>query len=177
MGTISIRPISIHDTSKIVEWRNEESVRNRLFNKEVITEEQHLNWIENYVFKKKAYQFIIEVHNKDSVKAEAIGTTFIKNIDMSLLSAEFGFFIGSSLYRGRGYGVIAANYTLDFGFEELLLNSIYSNVYSDNTPSIGALQKTGMKLIEENVGDEFGECSKICLLNINREEWSTGNGI
>ncbi len=171
MKHIGLRPIQASDTLDIVRWRNDNSVRANLFSQEELTVEQHMEWVKNVIKTKKAYQFIIEEMEGPNIKK--IGTTFLKNIDYCNKKAEFGIFIGNKDSRGNGYGTIATKKTLEFGFKNLGLNRIYSNILETNKASITALINGGMKqeglLREDYIRDN--KTFHVIISAITREDW------
>ena len=95
---VILREICEEDTSNIVKWRNSIAVKSNLFTQTDLTEEQHLNWLNNYVKSGLCKQYIISV--VDNGLSVDIGTTFIKNIDYQNKEGEFGIFIGDKRFRG-----------------------------------------------------------------------------
>jgi len=65
-------------------------------------------------------------------------------VDRTHNRAELGYWLGVPFW-GKGYTTEAARAMLRFGFEELLLNRIFADVFSRNTASQRVLQKIGMK--------------------------------
>lgn len=141
---IVLRPLRIEDTSNIVKWRNRDDVKKNLFTQSDITEEQHLNYYHDFIETKKVYQFIIVADGVDC------GTTFLKNIDYINKRAEFGIFIGDPSFRGKGVGSFATSKTIEIGFNELFLNSIYLTVFSENKAAINSYKKAGFKIVNSD---------------------------
>lgn len=141
---VVLRPITIDDTPNIVKWRNSIDVKKNLFTQNDITEEQHLKYFYDFIETKKVYQFIVVVDGVDC------GTTFLKNFDRINKRAEFGIFIGNPSFRGKGIGSIATSKTIEIGFKELLLDSIYLTVFSDNSSAIKSYEKAGFKITKTN---------------------------
>lgn len=143
MGLIELRPITLADTVNIVRWRNQPEVYGNLYTRELITEDQHVNYYHKYVESGLVRQFII-VADIDG-KSVDIGTVFLKNIDHVSRKAEYGLFIGELWARGKGFANLIAKLTLDFAFNELDLNRVYLTVFSDNIPAIKSYEKAGFK--------------------------------
>lgn len=141
---VTLRPLAIEDTSNIVKWRNSNDVKKNLYTQNDITEEQHLKYFRDFIETKKVYQFIIVADGTDC------GTTFFKNIDYINKSAEFGIFIGDPSFRGKGIGSIASLKTVEIGFRDLLLDSIFLTVFSDNKGAIKSYEKAGFKITNTN---------------------------
>jgi ribosomal-protein-alanine N-acetyltransferase len=65
-------------------------------------------------------------------------------IDKQNESAELGYWIGKP-YWGQGYCTEAARAVLEYGFEVLGLNRVFSNHFTRNPASGRVMQKIGMK--------------------------------
>ena len=137
---LTLRPIDEGDTKNVVEWRNR--VKRFLFSQDDVTEEMHLNWLNNYVKKGKCHQFIIEI-DENCEKKKSIGSIFIKNIHEDLSEGEYGIFIGEEVARGKGYGRIASELILDYAFNELNLSSVVLYVFSFNESAIHLYENLG----------------------------------
>lgn len=135
---VLIRPIRYEDTSAIVRWRNEPSVRSNLLSQDEITSDGHIAWLNSAVKTGKCDQFIIEVIDS----GVPVGSTFLKAIDREKREAEFGIFIGKE-GRGKGYASEVTALALEHGFGCLDLDSIYLTVFSDNEPGIKAYERVG----------------------------------
>ena len=146
---VSLRKITLQDTSNIVKWRNSDEVRKNLFTQDDLTAEMHINWFHSKVETGLCAQYIIQVFDGDSIKD--IGTTFIKGIDKVKREGEFGIFIGEAGFRGKHLAESATKEILKVGFIELHLNRIYLSVFEDNIPAIRAYQKVGFHLDEQHV--------------------------
>lgn len=153
---VQLRPISESDTANIVKWRNSDSVLSWFFIRELLTEESHTKWLQNFVQTGKVAQFIIV----DKQSGLDIGSTFLKDIDTVNLKAEFGIFIGEPSALGKGFGTEATSLIINYGFEHLKLHRITLRVFSDNQRAISAYKKAGFVtegVLKEDihVGDEF----------------------
>lgn len=132
-------PIKDKDTDNIIKWRNQPFVRNMFLQKEILTKEIHENWMSTMVKTKKVEQFIIYLKEND----KAIGTVFLKNIDMENKQAEYGNFIGEPEYLGKGYGSDAGNVLIQYAFNQLNLKKIFLRVLKTNVRAIRAYKKMG----------------------------------
>ena len=56
-------------------------------------------------------------------------------------------------YWGNGYAFEAAKHTVDYGFNQLHLNTIVGRAHIENTASLKILQKVGMQFIKDEVVD------------------------
>jgi RimJ/RimL family protein N-acetyltransferase len=53
--------------------------------------------------------------------------------------------IGEDDYRGKGFGKLAMNYLINFGFKELKLNRLELEVNLDNLPALNLYKKIGFR--------------------------------
>lgn len=141
MSIVNIKPITNEYDDLIVKWKNSLHVKEQVFNRSVLTIDIHRNWIENFVYKAKAFQFIIFVENDIPV-----GSIFLKNIDKINRKAEMGIFIGEKRYIGKGVGTRSIKLLLSFAFSNLKLNKVYLNVFSKNKKAINAYKRSGFQV-------------------------------
>lgn len=170
MNAVIIRPIDLNDTESIVQWRNEDSVRSRLFSQELITAEQHIKYYNDVIKTGKCIQYIIEINGDDTKK---IGTVFLKNIDYNSKKAEYGIFIGEEGFRGMGYAKIATRLILAQGFNVLQLNRVYLMVLADNFSAIRLYESAGFRY-EGTMKEAYlrdNEYVDVVIMAILRENW------
>lgn len=138
---IYLRPMTVDDTDDIVKWRNSESVKQFFIYQGEFTRESHLNWIETRVNTGEVIQFMIVLKKND----KAIGSVFLRDVDMQNKKAEYGIFIGDESVRGKGYGSVAARLILKHAFYEAGLHRVYLRVLADNERAIKSYEKVGFK--------------------------------
>ncbi len=136
---VRIRPITMEDTDKIIEWRNSDEVRLNFVFQELFTKESHENWLKTQVFPGHAAQFIIE----EVETGKAVGSCFLRDIDYKHEKAEYGHFLGAE--RGKGYGTAAGKLMLKYAFEILKLHKICGRVFADNEAAIRSDAKIGFE--------------------------------
>jgi RimJ/RimL family protein N-acetyltransferase len=124
------------DKNIIRQIRNEESVRMNLKNQNVITEEEHKEWILKAVAD-KIYLNVIKDDNK------IIGFSQIENIDNDV--CEVGFKITTE-YQGKGLGKILVEGTLDRCFNELKMRKVLLNVSTENSRGIKLYLNSGFRI-------------------------------
>lgn len=171
MAEVTLRPLTLADTSNIVRWRNQPEVYKNLYSQELITEEQHTNYYHKYVETGLVRQFII-VANLDGEPVD-IGTVFLKGIDLVSRKAEYGLFIGELKARGKGYASAIASAALDIAFGELGLNRVYLSVFIENIPAIKSYENAGFKnegILRQDFFDG-NNYHDICVMSILRSEW------
>ncbi len=171
MANISLRPLTIEDTSNIVKWRNQEEVRQNLYNQELLTESQHLYYYENNIKTGMVRQYVIVAHgDKEDID---IGTIFLKNIDKKSNKSEIGLFIGEKEFRSGGYGTAALKMAISTAFSDLSLNKIYATIMEDNAPSRKMFSKAGFiesGLLLENYLNTSGY-KNVVLVEITKSMW------
>lgn len=128
--------IKPNDLEKVLEWRNEESIRNVMFNSEIITNEQHTKWFHR--ISKSPYD-ISKIFYYDEVP---YGVLNITRIDKVNETCEWGFYIGNQS-SPKGMGAILGYTALNYIFEELLIRKLSAQVLNNNKKSINFHEKLG----------------------------------
>ena len=136
---ITILPITIEDTDRVVCWRNNPEVLRNFIDQQTLTPEMHALWMEKKVQTGEVFQFIIHDHHTQT----DIGSVFIRDIDLQHLHGEYGIFIGENTARGLGLGTEACRLICQFGFEELGLERIFLRVLASNSGAIRSYEKVG----------------------------------
>lgn len=171
MTEITLRPLTLADTSNIVRWRNQPEVYKNLYTQNLITEEQHVGYFHKYVETGLVRQYII-VAEIDGEPTD-IGTVFLKGIDRVSRKAEYGLFIGELQARGKGFASAIASAALNIAFNELDLNRVYLTVFVDNIPAINSYVKAGFKregILRQDFYDGY-KYHDIVLMGILREDF------
>ena len=83
-------------------------------------------------------------HNQKKGEQKIIGVVFLNHIHPVHRTGEFGITLADPDYRGKGLGRDALLTILSYGFNELNLNRIWCEVYSNNS-SINLYRKIGFK--------------------------------
>lgn len=147
-----LRPITYEDTDMVLQWRNSKDVKQYFLHREDITKEEHLNWLNNKVFKGSVCQFIICLCEDD----RPIGSIYIQGIDPVQKQGEYGIFIGDTHELSKGYGTEASYLIIDYAFHVLGLEKLYLRVLSDNIRAIASYKKLGFVLDESSLNDVHG---------------------
>lgn len=138
-GRVYLRLMTEEDTDNIVRWRNRDEVRNRFIYQKLFTRESHEKWVETMVETGKVVQMIIVECDTD----RAVGSVYVRDIDMEHKKAEFGIFIGEPDALGKGYGTEATELMVEYAFSYLNLHKLMLRVYADNERAIKAYEKAG----------------------------------
>lgn len=129
-------------------WRNDPKIQKYMDYKEYITEEQQKAWFEKINNKQNLFYIII-------YKNKEVGLINIKNIDYTLKTGESGIFLWDDQCYGKKLSYRARTVLLDFVFDELKLEKIYSHVLNDNIRSQKSIISMGYKLIAGEEGKTF----------------------
>ena len=143
---IYIRAMELEDVKHKVQWLNDKEVRKSLIYSDypasVLATEQ---WLRRVVTDPTRKDFIVCLKSEDV----PIGFAGLRNIDRNNQKAESYLGIGAKEYWGRGLGLDIKQALLDYCFDELKLNKIYSQHLVDNQAMIKINKRLGGK--EEGV--------------------------
>lgn len=138
-GRVYLRLMTKEDTDDIIRWRNSEVVRKQFIYQKPFTRQGHEKWIETMIETGKVVQMMIVECETD----KAIGSVYIRDIDMEHKKGEYGIFIGEEAYLGKGYGTEAAELMTEYAFYHIGLHKIMLRVYADNIRAIKSYEKAG----------------------------------
>ncbi|ABS61053.1 GNAT family N-acetyltransferase [Fervidobacterium nodosum] len=137
-GKISkIRPLEIGDSKILVEYLNNEEVKEYLSLVFPINNFLEEEWIKRNAISHNNLTFAIEADNK------IIGTVGFKDIDWIARSAEYGIAIYTPEYWNKGIGTEVTQLMLRYGFEYLNLNRIWLRVFENNPRAQRVYEKCG----------------------------------
>lgn len=129
------------DMPKLLEWRNNPNHRKYYREYRESNIEDQITWYENIMMKDPSWHhFVVKPINSNKI----IGVVFLNHIHPVYKTGEFGITLGDPEYRGKGYGRDMLETLIKYGFEELNLNRIWCEVYSNND-SIHLYRKIGFK--------------------------------
>lgn len=138
---IYLRPITVDDTDDIIRWRNSEDVRKYFIDQGEFTKESHLKWLETKIKTGEVIQFMIVEKRTDN----AIGSVYLRDVNLKERKAEYGIFIGEEDKKGKGYGTQAARLMIKYAFNEIHLHKLYLRVLADNKKAIASYKKAGFE--------------------------------
>lgn len=138
---MKLRKLKEKDAPLMEEWMKDKKV-NRFFRFDpaMITSQSVLEFIGKNQNTENSYHFAV-VDEEDVY----LGTVSLKNIDLVSRNGEYAISIRSSA-QGLGAGLFATHEILKFAFNQLGLERIYLNVFSDNIHAIQFYQKMGFVL-------------------------------
>lgn len=129
------------DLALLLSWRNNPEYRQYYREYKELSMEQQLRWYENKILNDDSWQYFTI---KNSPSENAIGVVGLTSIHPIYKTAEFAITIGDKKYRNGGYGSDALRVLIKYGFEQLNLNRIWCEVYSNNK-SIDMYRHIGFK--------------------------------
>lgn len=127
------------DSLKLFQWINDkELVRYNAIYKP-IHEITHNEWFKKISNNQNGIIFGIKLTNDNCL----IGSCQLFDLHPVFRTAELQIRIGDKEYKSKGYGTIALNMLLDYGFKNLNLNRIFLQVFGDNIRAIKSYNKVG----------------------------------
>ena len=114
----------------LLKYRNNPNFRKYYREYRVLNSQNKLNWWKDKVCNDDSWQFfVVTPHQEPDKVIGSVGLTYIHPV---YKSGEFSLTIGDEDYRGGGYGSDALRTVIMFGFDQLNLNRIWCEVYSNN---------------------------------------------
>jgi len=112
------------------QWRNNPELRQYFREYREISQDMQTAWYESRVLN-NSNQVDFEIHDLETGKL--IGHCGLYYINWAYRTAEFGIYIGDFDYRGKGAGSDSLRTLIKYGFEDLNLNRIWAEVYTNNS--------------------------------------------
>lgn len=144
--SIWLRSIKKNDSKYIVEWRNNNKVRNHLLHNEPITEESNLMFYNDNVLTQKYYQYIVEQTDENFPQISyPIATVYIKNIDCINERCEIGFFPCQRIeWQGKTQQE-AITLLIEKICKEHKIHKVYTYVFADCLDELSLFLQIGFK--------------------------------
>lgn len=165
---IYLRPITVDDTDMAVRWRNSPQVVENFIYRRPISCADHLDWLENKVFKGLVHQFIVCMNEDDT----PLGSVYLQHFEEEHKRAEEGIYLGEAQAYGKGIGTEAAKLALSYAFGKLGMHKIMARVLAKNKASMRMHEKAGY-VQEAYLKDELfldGKYEDLILLGIINQE-------
>lgn len=145
-----IRLMEESDVQHKVDWFNDEEVRKTLNVDFPISVIGTKKWLSSVSTNSTRRDFII-CSKEDNMP---IGYVGLVNIDYKNSKAESYLGVGNKRYWGKGHASEARRLILDYAFEHLALNKVYSYVWTENEKMKHINLKVGFK-IEGTLRDDI----------------------
>lgn len=153
--------------NELMEIRNEDSVRNKMYTSHIIQLVEHRRWIDSMRSDQRSKVWAVFL---DTV---LIGAVSMSNISKQHQTADWAFYVADR-HQGTGVGGIIEFIFLDHAFDATGLAKVNCEVLSCNPGVVRMHQKFGFKIegtrrqnvVKANVRED------VILLGLLREEWS-----
>ena len=166
---IYLSSVEENSLEQLREWRNNPELRRYFREHREISSVMQKNWYKTRVLD-NPNQVDFEIHDKHTDKL--LGHCGLYYINWIHRHAEFGIYIGDEDFRQGGYGSDALRTLLKYGFNDLNLNKIWCEVYSNND-AIDVYRHIGFVdegCLRQNYFNE-GQYWDSCLMSMLREEY------
>jgi hypothetical protein len=154
---------------KMLEWRNDPNLRQFFREYRELSYEHQVKWWKDKALSDDSWQYFVMKPNGEDKIIGVIGLVYIHPI---YKTAEFAISIGDENYRNGGFGSDALRTIIKYGFEELNLNRIWCEVYSNNK-AIDVYRHIGFKdegLLRQTVYKN-GQYHDSYILGMLKDEW------
>jgi RimJ/RimL family protein N-acetyltransferase len=171
LNEVKIRKLLISDIDIMYSWEECETFRYLCGSAQLPNYELYYKRFENYIKygKETLFLFAIEVNN------QVIGRVELGRVDYTNKSGAVGIVIGKENDRNSGYGTKAMMLILNYAFNELNLNRVFSEVYCFNIASQNLMERVGFFLEGTMRQNEyhFGKYTDMFLFSILSKEYNS----
>lgn len=144
-GRIDLRPLSEEDAQKMRLLRNRNT--KSFLDSAQITEDAQKAWYQKYLEKPGDYMFSVYLSGTE----QWVGAVGIYGVDQEAKSAEFGrILIDKEAAQMGGLGVDTTLAACRFAFDQLGMDAVYLDVFTDNIPAVRTYEKAGFSTIADN---------------------------
>lgn len=164
---VLLKDICEDDLLLILKWRNQETIREVMFDSSIITWKTHINWFNRIKISETA---VSKVFYFEDVPFGIINITQIDTINNS---CEWGFYIGAQDVP-PGMGTILGYTALNYIFQDLKIRKVLAEVLDFNDKSAHFHKKMGFTqegLLREQVLKN-GKYIDVLLFGCLSSEWN-----
>lgn len=142
--SVLLRNIEKSDLSQLLEWRNRPSYRRFFREYRELNTSQQEKWFESKVMNSSdTIMFAI----LETAQNKLIGACGLCYIDWINRNADFSIYIGKdNLYIDDVYAIEASKLLIEYGFNELNLHRLWTEIYSIDTKKQNMFPKLGFSL-------------------------------
>ena len=167
---IVLRPITLEDGNLIVQWRNDEIIRNHCMSRNEVTLESNARFYNEFVATGKYKQFIVERIEEDfGVIAYPIATVYLKDMDYGNKRCELCIFTSTDDEWRSDSQSLAIKMLLEKAFGEYGMHKVYSYVFFKFADEVELLKNAGFSseaILKDEAINENGEYEDIVRLSI-----------
>lgn len=137
--------LDVEKRRMVLDWRNDNNIRQWMYNDKIISEKEHFDFIENLKNNDTKKYFLVSQDNND------IGVVYFVKITKG--STEFGLYANPSS-NIPGIGRILEEVAIEYAFNDLQVKVLKLEVYSDNVRVRNLhkkykFQETGTKTVND----------------------------
>ena len=125
-------------------WRNEESIRRFMYNKELIPFENHLKFLEGLKNREDVYYWLVE---RDGV---IVGVNNLTSVDLHQSRAELGYYMVPEMQK-KGIGIDFAYNNFVFAFCAVGIETLFGGIDKRNINAVTLDSYLGCKLNQEDL--------------------------
>ncbi|EHM10278.1 pseudaminic acid biosynthesis N-acetyl transferase [Thermanaerovibrio velox DSM 12556] len=126
---------------RVLEWRNSHRVRRGMLSDALITEEEHLRWLDSLASPLKRQMVRVAFMGE-----EAFGVITLKDIDRVSLRSDWGMYIGDERFLNRGLSKHMLYSLMEWGFEDEGLERLFTSVLASNVGALSLYLRFGFHL-------------------------------
>lgn len=147
---------------EVLAWRNHPEIRRWMYNKDVISEEDHFEFLQQLPRQRHRYYWLVKEGNKD------LGVIDLSNCKGG--ESEWGFYLNPK-HIGGGKALRLFHHALHFFFLKIRLNKVYGYVACENNNSLLLNELFDMKLAALMPKLHNGVIHWYTKYELNREEF------
>jgi UDP-4-amino-4,6-dideoxy-N-acetyl-beta-L-altrosamine N-acetyltransferase len=136
---IKLTKLTANDIELVREWRNSDEVAKYMYKENKISIEQQIKWFASIQNREDCKYWIIEYDGRK------LGVANLIDINRTLQSCYWAFYLGDSSIRGAGIGSKVEYNVLSYVFNELKLNKLRCEVFVENDKVIKMHEKFGFR--------------------------------
>ncbi len=140
---ISLRAVCENDIQKLLDWRNNPEFRKYFREYRELTLENQRQWFDKYVVNDNAtLMFSIVLNDEKQTLVGACGLCYINYVNRN---ADLSLYIGyeDAYIDNKGYAEESCKLLFEYGFNELNLHKIWTEIYEFDTPKYELYTKIG----------------------------------
>jgi len=152
-----------HDLKvKVRSWRNNDDVRKYMLTKHIISQEEHLRWLNSLKGNERQKFWVVFCGEIP------IGALYLHNINRSGRVSEWGFYIGEKDYRSKGLGKSILCKFLQEYFESMQFETLITIVLPNNSIALHIYKKFYFREIRKSV---TGDSEELIRLKFTKNDW------
>jgi RimJ/RimL family protein N-acetyltransferase len=144
-------------------WRNSSEGRAAFWNKDVVTPESHIAFIQT----KSPYDLVWMAEAREAV----VGMCGLV-VDPKAGTGEAGRYFVDPMFRGLGYGLEMDRLVIGFAFDVLNLNMIWVDLYESNKAIRATHEKAGWKAIGVDLPGHTQPTGAVLHMEMQQWQWT-----